>query len=134
MAGLIAHLPELIVALGVGLVLVMYLTTRPGAYVVVWLIGICFVPWWVGTKVQTFLPVAVILSLLGLLCLTPAVPRRITLPDLGVLCFFAACLLPVSSADPSSRARSAQASFGYRPTWWAAACLAVSICDGSMTT
>jgi len=95
MQALIAHLPQLLVALGAGLVLVMYLSTRPGAYVVVWLVGICFVPWWVGTKVQTFLPVAVILSVIGLLCLTPGVPRRITLPDLGVLCFFAACLLPV---------------------------------------
>ena len=95
MTALVAHLPQLLVALGAGLVLVMYLTARPGAYAVLWLVGICFVPWWVGTKVQTFLPVAVILSVIGLLCLTPAVPRRITLPDLGVLCFLAACFLPV---------------------------------------
>jgi putative effector of murein hydrolase LrgA (UPF0299 family) len=95
MAALIAHLPQLIAALGVGIALVMYLTARPNAYAMLWLLGICFVPWWVGTTVQSFLPVAVILSILGLFCLTPAVPRRITLPDLGVLCFFAACLLPV---------------------------------------
>jgi hypothetical protein len=94
MTTLIAHLPQLIVALGAGLALLMYLTPRPGAYAMLLLFAICFAPWWVGTKVQTFLPVAVILSLLGLLCLIPAVPRRITLPDLGVLCFFAACFLP----------------------------------------
>ena len=101
MHALVVSLPQLIIGISVALALVMYASARPGAYAALWLLGLCFVPWWVGTKIQTFLPVAVILSLVGLLSLTPAVPRRITLPDLGVLCFFAACFLPVVVGGPT---------------------------------
>jgi hypothetical protein len=89
-------MPELILAAGVVLLLAMYLGGHPAVFVVLWLLGVCFVPWWVGTKVQSFLPLAAILSLLGLLCLAPQVPRRITLPDIGILTFFVACLLPAA--------------------------------------
>jgi hypothetical protein len=112
MHSLLAHLSQLVPSVGFALFAIVVLTAYPGAYLIVWLLTICFVPWWVGYTLVTFLPAAVLVSLFGLICMTPGVSQRITLPDWGVFGFFVACLLPVVVGG-STRS----ATFGVAAVW-----------------
>ena len=73
----------------------LLLRERPRVLVASWLAVICFLPWWMGTRVLTFEPVAVLFTLLTLVSLLPAMVERWTLVDWTVTCFFLVCALPI---------------------------------------
>ena len=94
--------PKAVFAVGFLLLSFILLRERPRALAAVWVLVICFVPWWTGLNPHAalpslpslFFPAASLISLFALLCLQPAVLSRWNMLDWLVMALGAALLLP----------------------------------------
>lgn len=80
--------------IGVLLILLLAVRTRPRAAAALWFVVVCFVPFWVQVTVKYSFPAAVLLSLLLVIALFPTVPREFGITDWMMIAFFLSAVAP----------------------------------------